>query len=129
MRLATERLIAAAAAAGTVLKNLFPDAASDIQAALTSYLAGIPDSDAKSNGIKLGEAVATKCLEGSDGASVADAYRPVTTAGVYTSCINYKRQSRDTARAKLSPHPTTPRTTPDRPGAGLNTEFTTHEAA
>jgi hypothetical protein len=47
-----------------VLKNLFPDAASDIQAALTSYLAGIPDSDAKSNGIKLGEAVATKCLEG-----------------------------------------------------------------
>ena len=81
----TSKDAAAAAAAGTVLKNLFPDAASDIQAALTSYLAGIPDSDAKSNGINLGEAVATKCLEGrgSDGASVADAYRPVTTAGVY----------------------------------------------
>ena len=81
----TSKDAAAAAAAGTVLKNLFPDAASDIQAALTSYLAGIPDSDAKSNGIKLGEAVATKCLEGrgSDGALVADAYRPVTTAGVY----------------------------------------------
>ena len=81
----TSKDAAAAAAAGTVLKNLFPDAASDIQAALTSYLAGIPDSDAKSNGIKLGEAVATKCLEGrgSDGASIADAYRPVTTAGVY----------------------------------------------
>ena len=76
---------AAAAAAGTVLKRLLPDAASDIQSALTSYLAAIPDGDAKSNGIKLGEAVASKCLEtrGSDGASVADAYRPVTTAGVY----------------------------------------------
>src|SRR2546430_4436791 len=42
----TSKDAAAAAAAGTVLKNLFPDAASDIQAALTSYLAGIPDSDA-----------------------------------------------------------------------------------
>ena len=72
---------AAAAAAGTVLKRLLPDAASDIQSALTSYLAAIPDGDAKLNGIKLGEAVASKCLEarGSDGASVADAYRPVTT--------------------------------------------------
>jgi hypothetical protein len=81
----TSKDAAAAAAAGTVLKDLFPDAASDIQAALTSYLAAIPDSDAKSNGIKLGEAVATTCLEGrgSDGASVADSYRPVTTAGVY----------------------------------------------
>jgi hypothetical protein len=76
---------AAATAAGTALKKLVPEAASDIQAALTSYLAAIPDSDAKSNGIKLGETVATKILDarGNDGSSAPDAYRPVTTAGVY----------------------------------------------
>src|SRR5262244_2393560 len=44
---------AAAAAAGAVLTKLVPDAASDIQAALQSYLSGIPDSEAKSAGIKL----------------------------------------------------------------------------
>ena len=76
---------AAAAAAGTALKKLVPEAASDVQAALTRYLATIPDSDAKSNGIKLGEAVATKILEAraNDGSSAPDNYRPVTTAGVY----------------------------------------------
>jgi PAP2 superfamily len=76
---------AAAAAAGAVLTNLLPDAASDIQAALRSYLSAIPDSDAKSNGIKLGDAVAAKILEArtNDGSSTADTYRPVTTPGVY----------------------------------------------
>src|SRR5262249_41606923 len=54
---------AAAAAAGTVLTKLLPDVASDIQAALKSYLSAIPDSDAKSEGIKLGEAVAGKTVE------------------------------------------------------------------
>jgi hypothetical protein len=81
----TSKDAAVAAAAGTALKKLVPDAASDIQAALTSYLATIPASDAKSNGIKLGEAVATKILDarGNDGSSVPDSYRPVTRAGVY----------------------------------------------
>jgi hypothetical protein len=76
---------AAAAAAGTVLTKLLPDVASDIQAALKSYLSAIPDSDAKSEGIKLGEAVAVKTLEAraTDGSSAPDAYRPVTTPGVY----------------------------------------------
>ena len=76
---------AAAAAAGAVLTNLLPDAASDIQAALRSYLSAIPDSDAKSNGIKLGDAVAAKILEArtNDGSSTADTYRPVTTPGAY----------------------------------------------
>jgi hypothetical protein len=52
---------------------------------LKSYLAAIPEGDAKSGGIKLGEAVAAKTLEAraNDGSSAADAYRPVTTAGVY----------------------------------------------
>jgi hypothetical protein len=81
----TSKEAAAAAAAGTVLTKLVPEAASDIQAALQNYLSGIPDSEAKSEGIRLGEAVAAKTLEAraSDGSSAADAYRPVTTPGVY----------------------------------------------
>ena len=81
----TSKEAAAAAAAGSVLIKLVPEAASDIQAALQNYLSGIPDNEAKSEGIKLGEAVAAKTLEarGSDGSSAADAYRPVTTPGVY----------------------------------------------
>src|SRR6266576_6923229 len=81
----TSKEAAAAAAAGLVLTKLVPEAASDIQVALKSYLAAIPEGDAKSGGIKLGEAVAAKTLEAraNDGSSAADAYRPVTTAGVY----------------------------------------------
>jgi hypothetical protein len=81
----TSKESAAAAAAATALKKLVPDAASEIQTALASYLEVIPDSNAKSNGIKLGEAVATKLLEarGNDGSSAPDSYRPVTTAGAY----------------------------------------------
>jgi PAP2 superfamily len=54
-------------------------------AALKNYLAAIPEGDAKSDGIKLGEAVAAKVLEAraDDGSSAPDAYRPVTTPGVY----------------------------------------------
>ena len=81
----TSKEAAAAAAAGSVLIKLVPEAASDIQAALQNYLSGIPDSEAKSEGIKLGEAVAAKILEAraSDGSAAADDYRPVTTPGVY----------------------------------------------
>jgi PAP2 superfamily/Vanadium chloroperoxidase N-terminal domain len=81
----TSKEAAAAAAAGSVLIKLVPEAASDIQAALQNYLSGIPDSEAKSEGIKLGEAVAAKILEAraSDGSAAADEYRPVTTPGVY----------------------------------------------
>ena len=59
----TSKEAAAAAAAGAVLTKLLPDIASDIQAALKSYLLAIPDNDAKSNGIKLGDVVAAKILE------------------------------------------------------------------
>jgi PAP2 superfamily len=81
----TSKDAAAAATAGAVLTKVLPDVASDIQGALKSYLSAIPESDAKSNGIKLGEAVAAKILEAraNDGSSAADAYRPVTTPGVY----------------------------------------------
>jgi hypothetical protein len=81
----TSKEAAVAAAAAAVLTKLLPDVASDIQAALKNYLAAIPESDAKSDGIKLGEAVAAKALEAraDDGSSAPDAYRPATTPGVY----------------------------------------------
>ena len=81
----TSKDAAAAAAAGAVLTQLLPDISSEIQAALRNYLSAIPESDAKSNGVKLGDAVAAKTLEArdNDGSSTADAYRPVTTPGAY----------------------------------------------
>ena len=56
----TSQEAAAATAAGTVLLGLFPQAEGEIKAALATYLAAIPNSDAKSDGIKLGEAVAAR---------------------------------------------------------------------
>src|SRR5579871_5720674 len=46
---------AAAAAAATVLGGIDPQAQNDVKATLVAYLAAIPDSEAKSEGIKLGE--------------------------------------------------------------------------
>jgi len=81
----TSKEAAAAAAAAAVLVKLAPDAAADVQSSLASYLATLPDGEAKSNGVKLGQEVAAKILEAreKDGASVADAYRPRTQPGVY----------------------------------------------
>ena len=76
---------AAAAAAGTVLAGIDPQAQAKMESLLASYLASIPDSPAKAEGIKLGQAVAAKILEAraNDGASAPDTYRPRTTAGIY----------------------------------------------
>ena len=76
---------AAAAAAGMVLVGLHPQAASELKDAMAAYLATIPNNDAKSDGIKLGEAVAAKILEArtKDGSEAPDAYRPMTAPGVY----------------------------------------------
>jgi hypothetical protein len=81
----TSKEAAAASAAAAVLVKLVPDAAADVQSTLTSYLATLPDGDAKSKGIELGQDVAAKILEAreKDGASAADAYRPRTKPGVY----------------------------------------------
>src|SRR5215469_9758785 len=81
----TSKEAAAAAAAAAVLVKLAPDAAADVQSTLTSYLATLPDGEAKSDGVKLGQEVAAKILEAreKDGALVADAYRPRTRPGVY----------------------------------------------
>jgi len=76
---------AAAVAAGAVLVKLIPDVAADVQSALTSYLASLPDGEAKANGMRLGQEVAANTLAAreKDGASAADAYRPRTKPGVY----------------------------------------------
>ena len=40
--------------------KLAPDAAADVQSILTSYLAALPDGDAKAKGVQLGREVAAK---------------------------------------------------------------------
>src|SRR5262245_1167247 len=73
----TSKEAAAVAAASTVLADLLPQLEGEIRGAMAAYLATIADADAKSAGIRLGEAVAAKILEAraKDGASAADAYR------------------------------------------------------
>jgi hypothetical protein len=76
---------AAAGAAAAVMTALHPQAAAEIKAALTSGLGAIADGDAKSDGVNLGEAVASKLMQAraNDGANALDDYRPRTTPGVY----------------------------------------------
>jgi hypothetical protein len=81
----TSKEAAAAAAAAAILGTIDAKTAGEMKVALATYLASMPDPGAKSDGVKLGEAVAAKVLEArvNDGADVPDAYRPRTTAGVY----------------------------------------------
>jgi hypothetical protein len=76
---------AAATAAGTVLAGLHPQAEGELNGSMMTYLASLPDSEAKTEGIKLGEAIASKLLaaRANDGADAPDSYRPRTTPGVY----------------------------------------------
>jgi hypothetical protein len=82
---ATSKEAAATAAAGIVLASLIPQVRDQVKEMTKSYLASIPDSDAKAEGIKLGEAVAAKVLEAraKDGADAPDSYRYKTKPGVY----------------------------------------------
>ncbi len=81
----TSKEAAAAVAAATVLATIDAKTAGEVKAALATYLASIPDGAAKSDGIKLGEAVAAKVVaaRANDGSDAPDAYRPRTTPGVY----------------------------------------------
>jgi hypothetical protein len=82
---ATLKEAAAAAAAATVLATIDAKTAGEMTVALDSYLASIPDGAAKSEGVKLGEAIAAKVLaaRANDGSDAPDDYRPRTTPGVY----------------------------------------------
>jgi hypothetical protein len=81
----TSKDAAAAAAAATVLTRLLPGAEDELKGALAAYLTKLPDAEGKSDGIKLGLAVAGKVLEAraNDGSDAPDAYRPKTAPGVY----------------------------------------------
>jgi PAP2 superfamily len=82
---ATSKEAAAAAASAAVLATIDSKTAGEMKVALATYLASIPDAAAKSDGVKLGEAVAAKVLQAraNDGSDAPDAYRPRTTPGVY----------------------------------------------
>jgi hypothetical protein len=75
----------AAAAAAAVLAIIDAKTAGEMKTTLAAYLAPIPVGAAKSDGIKVGEAVAAKLLEArvNDGSDAPDAYRPRTKPGVY----------------------------------------------
>ena len=81
----TSKEAAAASAAAAVLATIDSKIAGEMKIAIASYLASIPDGAAKSDGVKLGEAVAAKVLEAraNDGHDATDDYRPRTTPGVY----------------------------------------------
>jgi len=81
----TSKEAAAAAAAATIMATIDPKATDKMKVEMETYLASIPESAAKLDGIKLGEAVAAKVLEAraKDGSDAPDAYRPRTAPGVY----------------------------------------------
>src|SRR5215470_1254694 len=81
----TSKEAAAAAAAATIMATIDPKATDKMKVEMETYLASIPESAAKLDGIKLGEAVAAKVLEAraNDGSDAPDAYRPRTAPGVY----------------------------------------------
>ena len=75
---------AAAAAAASVLAGLYPEA-TELKDATATYLATVADGEAKSAGLRVGEAMAAQVLEAraKDGSHAVDAYRPKTKPGVY----------------------------------------------
>jgi hypothetical protein len=122
----TSREAAAAAAAATVLAGLHPQAEAELKAAGAAYLASLPDGDGKTEGIKLGEAIAAKILatRAKDGADAPDSYRPRTVPGVYvptpitvssTSPNVAKSGPRTTMRSKSSAARPAPSDPLDRP--------------
>jgi len=71
---------AAIAAAHGVLKNYFPGNASTLDMARAASLASIPEGDAKSNGIAVGEAAAAAmiALRANDGSAPAEFFDPAS---------------------------------------------------
>jgi hypothetical protein len=82
---ATSKEAAAAVAAAAVLATIDEKTAGEMKVALAAYLASIPDGAAKSDGVKLGEAVAARIVAArmNDGSDAPDDYRPRTTPGIY----------------------------------------------
>src|SRR5438105_4956685 len=81
----TSKETAAAVAAGMVLAGLHPKETEELNSTMAAYLATIPASAAKSDGIKVGQEVAAMivAVRKNDGSEAPDAYRPKTKPGVY----------------------------------------------
>ena len=81
----TSKEAAAAVAAGMVLAGLHPNETEELNSLMAAYLATMPQSTAKSDGIKVGQEVAAKIVaeRKRDGSEAPDAYRPKTKPGVY----------------------------------------------
>jgi len=81
----TSKEAAAVSAAATILAAVDPKSADSIKAGLAAELDRIPQGPARTEGLKLGEAVALNMIQSraNDGANAPEAYRPVTTPGVY----------------------------------------------
>ena len=77
--------VAAAAAARQILVQLYPNQKAMIDEAYAGSVKSIPDGAAKSDGILLGEQVAAAVHgdRSTDGTSVPDTYRPLTSPGVW----------------------------------------------
>ena len=77
--------VAAAAAARQILTQLFPKGKAIVDEAYAASIKGVPEGPAKSEGIALGEriAAAIQTDRASDGTTVPDTYRPLTSPGVW----------------------------------------------
>ena len=80
----TSKEAAAASAAGSILAAVSPQTAANLNAMLAAYLDALP-ATGKTEGVKLGEAVAAKIIEAraNDGANQQESYRANTPPGVY----------------------------------------------
>ena len=74
---------AAAAAAYHALRGLFPNRTAQYQAAYDSYVAALPDGDAKTRGLQIGQEVAVQivALRADDGRFTAVTYTPTSLPG------------------------------------------------
>jgi len=78
---------AAATAARQILTQVYPEQKAMIEEAYAASLKAIPDGPARTEGIKLGMAVAeaVQADRSNDGTNAPDTYRPHTTPGVYVT--------------------------------------------
>lgn len=80
---------AAAAAAHAVLLAPYPDQRASLDSTLKASLGVIPDGEAKTKGVELGEKAAAEllALRADDGANAPESYRPYAAPGVYVPTV------------------------------------------
>lgn len=85
----TSTVAAVSAAAHGVMVGLYPAQLKYIDAELQTALASVPDGEAKTQGVQLGEKVAAAILQDrrNDGATAPDTYRPHAAAGAYVPTV------------------------------------------